>query len=95
MKGTLLTLRMPAAWRVDIAASLQLYRRVQSGGFGTVFIIIDRNAGFQRGQDESLPHRLGRHASGKPGAAEIDRPLLVDAAIDRPVGDERIERILR
>lgn len=54
-------------------------------GFGTVFIIIDRNPGFQRGQDEGLPHRLDRHPPGKPGAAEIDRPLLMDAAIDRPV----------
>ncbi|MHC2479172.1 hypothetical protein ACVIKP_000963 [Rhizobium leguminosarum] len=54
-------------------------------GFGTVFIIIDRHPGFQRRQDKGLPHRLGRHPSGKPGAAEIDRPLLMDAAIDRPV----------
>jgi hypothetical protein len=56
---------------------------------------MERHAGFQRGQDESLPHRLGRHSSGKPGAAEIDRPLLMDAAIDRPVRDECIKRILR
>nr|OAP91931.1 hypothetical protein A4U53_26630 [Rhizobium leguminosarum] len=70
---------------MDTAASPQLYSRVQSGGFCAVFIIIDRNAGFQRGQDEGLPHRLGRHSPGKPGAAEIDRPLLMDASIDRPV----------
>ena len=60
-----------------------------------ILIIIERHAGFQRGQDEGLPHRLGRHPSGKPGAAEIDRPLLVDATIDRPVRDECIKRILR
>jgi hypothetical protein len=56
---------------------------------------MERHAGFQRGQDEGLPHRLGRHASGKPGAAEIDPPLLMDAAVDRPVRDECIKRILR
>lgn len=60
-----------------------------------VFFIIDRNAGFQRREDESLPHGLGRHAARKPGPAEIDRPLLMDAAVDRPVGDQRIKRILR
>lgn len=86
---------MPDAGRANLAASLDLYRGAQGGGFGPVFIIIDRHAGFQRGQYESLPHRLGRHPPGKPGAAEIDRPLLVDATIDRPVGDECIKRILR
>lgn len=64
-------------------------------GFGPVFIIVDRHAGFQRGKDEGLPHRLGRHPPGKPGAAEINRPLLMNAAIDRPVGDECMQSILR
>lgn len=55
----------------------------------------DRHASLQRRKDKSLPHRFCRHAAGKPGAAEIDRPLLMDAAIDGPVGDECIKRILR
>jgi hypothetical protein len=62
---------------------------------GIVLMIIDRHAGFQRREDKGLPHRLGRHAPGKPGAAEINRSLLMDAAMDRPVRDEGIKRILR
>ncbi|KPH07834.1 hypothetical protein AOG23_16375 [Rhizobium acidisoli] len=80
---------------VDMAASLDLYRRGRNGALAPILIIGDRHAGFQRREDKGLPHGLGRHAARKPGAAEIDRPLLMDAVMDRPVGDECIKRILR
>ncbi|EJT05172.1 hypothetical protein RCCGE510_10809 [Rhizobium sp. CCGE 510] len=62
---------------------------------GIVLMIIDRHTCFQRCEDKGLPHRLGRHSPGKPGAAEIDGSLLMNAVMDRPVGDKCIKRILR
>ncbi|OWV86512.1 hypothetical protein ATY75_21880 [Rhizobium sp. N122] len=80
---------------VDIATPLDLYRRVRNGACGPILIIGDRHAGFQRREDKGLSHCLGRHAARKPGTAEIDGSLLMDALMDRPVGDECIKRILR
>lgn len=62
---------------------------------GIALMIIDGHTGFQRRKDKRLPHGLCRHPPGKPGAAEIDGSLLMDAAMDRPVRDEGIKRILR
>ena len=58
-------------------------------------LIVDRYAGLQRSENKGLTHCLRRHTPRKPGTAEIDRPLLMDAAIDRPVGDQCVKRVLR
>lgn len=58
-------------------------------------IFVDRHASLQRRQNKRVPHRLRRHPPGKPGATKIDRPPLMDAAIDRPVRGDGIKRILR